>query len=188
MTWVPVQESGLYFSFDTQDDSTFDSSIGAIINGVPPFDGTFVVVSFDASVHHLNLELGWSGRVRMTVQSFNAVSPGVGQPFEASEISQRASGDALIDGVTNDQAPFPAVVWGADDVVAFTPAEFIGDCPPQWTYDPETNLWSGTPQTFQLRTATMTTVSFAVLFEVEMDAVPPPGSFWTNLINVRQES
>ena len=188
MTWVPLEESGIYFSSYTQNDATLENSIGEIINGEPPFDGKFVVVSFDASTYHLNLEIGWSGRVRMTVQSFNAVSPGAGQPFEASEMSQRASGDALIVGVTNDQAPYPDAEWGAGDIVAFTPNELIGECQPNWTYDPETNLWSGPQQVFSIITKTMTTASYAVLFEVEMDAVPPPGSFWTNLINVRQEA
>jgi hypothetical protein len=188
MTWVLLEESGLYFESYQQGDATLENSVLQIINGEPPFDSTFGWVAFTNSSHQFNLNLGWSGRVRMTMQSFEAISPGAGLPFEASEMSQRASGDALVDGVVNDQAPYPDADWTADDIEAFTPAEFIGDVSLQFTYDPETEIWSGPSQVFSVRTATMATVSFAVLYEVEMDAVPPDGSFWTNLVNVRQEA
>lgn len=186
MTWVPLQESGVSFESFLQNGATLENSIGTVIDGEPPFDSVFVFVAFTDTSHQSGLNLGWSGRVRMTMQSFNAVSPGAGVSFQPAEMSQRASGDALVNQVINDQAPYPDNQWTADDVTAFTPNEFIGDVSLQFSYDPETDSWSGPPQHFLVRTATMTTASFSVLFEVEMDAAPPGGSFWTNLVNVRQ--
>lgn len=186
MMWVPLQESGLSFGYFLQGDATLENSIAEIINGEPPIDSTFVYIYFSDSSYQANVNIGWSGRVKMTMQSFSAISPGIGNAFEVSEMSQTNFGDTLVDRVVNDQPPYPDSVWGVEDISAFTPSEFIGDVSVQFTYDPETELWSGPPQHFSIRTATMTNVSFAVLFEVEMDTVSPD-CFWTDLINVRQE-
>lgn len=118
----------------------------------------------------------------MTVQSYLAVSPGSGQPFVASELAQRANGEILVDRVINDQPPYPATEWTGDDVTSFTPNEFIGDVLAEMTYL-EGN-WIGAPQVFALHTSSMSEISYEVLIEVEMDAVP--SGFWTNLINVRE--
>lgn len=183
MTWVPLQESGLQFDSFTQNGATLDNSIASAINCEPSTDGTLVTVGFNSGFSFQdNLDLGWSGRVRMTVLSYHAVSPGAGQPFEASEMAQRASGDALVSRVINDQPPYPDTEWTGDDVTSFTPNEFIGDVFAEMTY--LDGNWIGVQQVFALRTATMETISYEVLIEVEVDAVP--SGFWTNLINVRE--
>jgi hypothetical protein len=187
MTWVPLQESGLSFQSFLQNGATLEDSIGAVVNGGPPLDATFVYVAFTDIAYQGNLNMGWSGRVRMTMLSLNAVSPGAGFSFQPCEMSQRLGGDVLVANVINDQPPYPDDEWASDNIEAFTPNEFIGDVSLNFVYDPETEIWSGPAQHFSVITATMITASFSVLFEVELDAAPPSGSFWTDLVNVRQE-
>lgn len=184
MTWVPIQESGLlYEDFFLQNGAIVEDSIVKAVNLEPSFDGTLFFFGFQSgSSFQSNLDLGWSGRVRMTALSYHAVSPGAGQPFEASELAQRASGDALVSRVVNEQPPYPDLEWTDDDVTSFTPNVFIGDVLPEMTY--LDGNWIGPVQSFNMRTVTMPTISYEVLVEVEMDAVP--SGFWTNFINVRE--
>lgn len=183
MTWVPLQESGLSFEQFTQNGATLENSIASAVNCEPSFDGTLVFLGFQSGfTFQANLDLGWSGRVRMTALSYHAVSPGAGEYFEASEMAQRANGDALVARVVNDQPPYPDAEWTADDVTSFTPNEFIGDVFAEMTY--LDGNWIGPQQVFALRTASMALISYEVLFEVEMDAVS--SGFWTNFINVRE--
>lgn len=184
MTWVLLHESGIAYSEFTQSGATFINSVAEAVELAPSLDGTLVLISFsDGNEFQSNLNLGWTGRVRMTVQSYHAVSPGDGADFEASEMAQRAFGDALVARIINDQPPYPELTWTSDDVTSFTPGEFIGDVFAEMTYLDDT--WVGATQVFAMRTASMSTISYSVLFEAEMSAIPS-GNFWTNLVNVRE--
>lgn len=187
--WVPIQESGITFSHFEQNGATFNDSTGEAINITPSLDGRMCVIQFQSGIEYANnLNLGWTGRVRMTVLSYQAVSPGAGEPFINSRLAQTAGGDALVSEVVNTEPPYPGITWGASDVTAFTPAEFIGDVSTEFEFldDGEGGgEWIGPNQVFSIDTQSMTTVSYTVYFEVEMNAVEE--CFWTDLINAVQE-
>lgn len=184
MTWVPVALSGLTYSDYVDSSATSDGSTMTVVSQPhPPSEFGYWAFSPDSAAS--NVALGWTGRVRLTISSFEATSPGVDEFFQAAYLVQSNSGDVPVLIVENESPPYPASVWGADPVSSFSPNELIGDALAQWYFDPEFG-YSGPNQHFSVIAYFANLISLSLLCEVEMNDIGGD-CFWTDLVNVVQE-